>query len=98
MPPTRRPRWMLTSASRRVTNSLPIWRLSPSLAVGESARIRVAWVLYPDLEVILGEQWYDRLDARRWRYRSGTFQAELVVDDDGLVESYEGLFRTLARG
>jgi hypothetical protein len=81
-----------------VTNSLPIWRLSPTLAVGDSGKIRVAWVLYPSLEVVLGEQWYDRLGARRWRYRSGGFEAQLDVGDDGLVDTYQGLFRTLARG
>jgi uncharacterized protein len=80
-----------------VTNSLPIRRLAPTLDIGESAAIRVAWVLYPGLDVVLGEQWYDRLDRRRWRYRSGAFAAELEVGEDGLVETYEGLFRLVAR-
>jgi hypothetical protein len=79
------------------TNSLPMWRLSPMLAVGESAEIRVAWVLFPGFEVVEGRQWYDRLDTRRWRYRSGTFQAELALAEDGLVDDYPGIARAIAR-
>jgi hypothetical protein len=81
-----------------LTNTLPIRRLAPHLAVGESAAIRVAWVLFPGLEIVEGQQRYDRLSDRRWRYRSDGFAADLVVDDDGLVVEYTGLWRAIARG
>jgi hypothetical protein len=68
------------------TNTLPIRRLG--LAVGESREIGVAWVLYPSFEIEYGRQTYERLGDRRWRYRSTGFEAELTVDEDGLVESY----------
>jgi hypothetical protein len=78
-----------------VTNSLPIWRLG--LGVGERRDIRVAWVLFPSLEVVLGEQSYERAERRLWRYRSKDFAADLVVDDDGLVDDYAGYWRAVAR-
>lgn len=68
------------------TNTLPIRRLG--VAVGESAEIAVAWVLFPSFEVEYGGQIYTRLGERRWRYQSTGFDAELTVDEDGLVESY----------
>lgn len=78
-----------------VTNSLPIWRLG--LGVGERRDIRVAWVLFPSLEVVLGEQSYERAEERLWRYRSKGFAADLIVGDDGLVEDYAGYWRVIAR-
>jgi hypothetical protein len=68
------------------TNSLPIRRLG--LAVGERHAIAVCWVLFPSFEVVLGRQVYERAGERAWRYRSGEFEADLVVDADGLVEEY----------
>jgi uncharacterized protein len=68
------------------TNTLPIRRLG--LAVGESRQIGVAWILFPSFEIEYGVQTYDRLAERRWRYRSTGFEAELTVDEEGLVESY----------
>jgi hypothetical protein len=79
------------------TNTLPIRRLAPRLEVGETAAIRVAWVLFPGLDVVEGHQWYDRLGEHRWRYRSDDFAAELVVDDSGIVLEYAGLWRAIAR-
>jgi uncharacterized protein len=68
------------------TNTLPIRRLG--LAIGESAEIGVAWVLFPSFEVEYGRQRYTRLGERRWRYQSIGFEAELTIDEDGLVEDY----------
>jgi hypothetical protein len=68
------------------TNTLPIRRLG--LGIGDSAEIGVAWVLFPSFEVEYGRQVYTRLAERRWRYQSTGFDAELTVDEDGLVESY----------
>jgi hypothetical protein len=76
------------------TNTLPIRRLG--LEVGQVADLRTAWVQFPGLEVIPSEQRYERLTQDRWRFSTGDFQAELVVDRDGLVLDYGGLFRSLA--
>jgi uncharacterized protein len=79
-----------------VTNSLPIWRLG--LEPGSRAEIRVAWVLFPSLEVVDGRQTYERLDETTWRYRSAGFEADLKVGEDGLVDDYAGYWRAVARG
>lgn len=68
------------------TNTLPIRRLG--LTIGEQREIAVAWILFPTFEVVLGRQVYERLAERVWRYRSGSFDAELTVDEDGLVDAY----------
>ncbi len=39
-------------------------------------------------------QTYTRLDEFTYRYSSGTFEAELTVDDDGLVAQYAEWRRT----
>jgi len=76
------------------TNTLPIRRLQ--LDVGGAADLRMAWVQFPGLEVIASEQRYERLAPDRWKFSTGDFQAELVVDGDGLVHEYSGLFHSLA--
>ncbi|HEY7605594.1 MAG TPA: putative glycolipid-binding domain-containing protein [Actinomycetes bacterium] len=77
------------------TNTLPIRRLA-ALEVGEAADLRMAWVQFPELSVIPSAQRYQRLAADRWRFSAGDFTAELLVDPDGLVLDYGGLFRSLA--
>ena len=74
------------------TNTLPIRRLR--LRIGESATIHAAWVLFPALTVQRADQTYTRLDEWTYRYASGTFEAELTVDEDGLVMSYAEWRRT----
>jgi len=79
------------------TNTLPIRRLR--LAPGTSSTIKAAWVRFPELVVVKAPQTYTRLDEFTWRYASGTFEAELTVDDDGLVAMYADWRRTgLATG
>ena len=77
------------------TNTLPIRRLA-GLDVGRAADLRMAWVQFPGLEVLDSAQRYERLAADRWRFSTGDFEAELLVDPDGLVLDYGGLFRSLA--
>lgn len=77
------------------TNSLPIRRLR--LDVGESAEIAVAWLTWPELRVERARQTYARLAEDRYRYTQGEFEAELTVDEQGLVIDYEGLWRAVAR-
>ena len=74
------------------TNTLPIRRLR--LGVGSSKTIQAAWVRFPALTVEKSAQTYTRLDEFTYRYASGTFEAELVVDDDGVVAQYAVWERT----
>ncbi len=75
-----------------LTNTLPIRRLG--LAIGESRRIRVAYIPADTLEAFADEQIYTRLDATRYRFEEadGSFSAEITVDDEGFVTHYPGLF------
>jgi hypothetical protein len=76
------------------TNSFPI-RRTP-LAVGERREFLMAWVDGTKLTVHAQAQAYTRLAERLYLFesldRSG-FQAELPVDEDGIVLDYPGLFR-----
>jgi len=74
------------------TNTLPIRRLR--LGLGVSQTIQAAWVRFPDLTVHKAAQTYTRLDEFTYRYESGTFNAELTVDDEGLVTEYAEWRRT----
>jgi hypothetical protein len=77
------------------TNTLQIRRLG--LEVGESRSLPVAWLRFPELTVEPLTQTYTRLGADRWRYASGEFVAELVVDADGYVLRYgDDLWRAVA--
>jgi hypothetical protein len=74
------------------TNTLPIRRLR--LAVAASKTIQAAWVRFPSLSVEKAKQTYTRLDEFTYRYASGTFEADLVVDEDGVVAQYAEWQRT----
>jgi uncharacterized protein len=74
------------------TNTLPIRRLR--LGLGASETIQAAWVRFPELTVVKARQTYTRLDEFTYRYASGDFEAELTVDDDGLVAQYAVWRRT----
>jgi uncharacterized protein len=77
------------------TNTLPIRRLA-ALEVGQAADLHMAWVQFPGLEVLASAQRYERMAPDRWRFSTDGFEAELLVDPDGLVLDYGGLFRSLA--
>ena len=79
------------------TNTLPIRRLR--LGIGGSKTIQAAWVRFPELTVEKTAQTYSRPDELTYRYASGTFEAELVADEDGVVAQYGPWERTgLASG
>ena len=79
------------------TNTLPIRRLR--LGIGASKTISAAWLRFPELEVVKAAQTYTRLDDATYHYASGTFEADLTVDDEGLVTVYAEWRRTaVARG
>lgn len=70
------------------TNTLSIRRLAGDLAVGETRELAVAWLPFPELVARRNLQSYTRLGGDRWLYRSGDFEAELVVDPGGYVLRY----------
>jgi len=74
------------------TNTLPIRRLH--LGIGAARTIQAAWVRFPDLTVHRAAQTYTRLDELTYRYASGQFEAELTVDEEGLVIGYAAWRRT----
>jgi uncharacterized protein len=79
------------------TNTLPIRRLA--LKRGESADIKVAYIMIPEIRVMPDEQRYTFVEAvgagSRYKFeqRGSGFTATLLVDADGLVEDYPELFR-----
>ena len=75
-----------------LTNTLPIRRLELGSAVpGTTHTIVAAFVLLPSLEVIPSTQTYTVLGPGQIRYASGSFTADLSVDERGYVTHYPGL-------
>jgi uncharacterized protein len=56
----------------------------------------MAWVEVPSLEVRRSEQRYEPLRSGLVRFSSGTFSADLELDEDGLVLRYPGLAERVA--
>lgn len=79
-------------------NTFPI-RRTPK-AVGSSLPLDTAFIDGPALTVARSRQRYDRQGPQRLRYvdlgLSRGFEADLVVDDAGLVLHYEHLFERVA--
>ncbi len=74
------------------TNTLPIRRLR--MGVGTSQTIKVALVQFPELTVSKSPQTYARIDEFTYRFTSGSFEADITVDDEGLVAQYADWKRT----
>ncbi len=76
------------------TNTFPIRR--EPMALGERRQFLMAWVFAPDLTVHPQPQAYTRLADRLYLFENldgSGFQAELAVDEDGIVLDYPDLFR-----
>jgi hypothetical protein len=82
------------------TNTLPIRRLA--LQPGASATLSMVYIAVPQMQVEVTHQRYTCLEVAscggRYRFESLTdgvshFTAELLVDREGLVVDYPGLFR-----
>ena len=76
------------------TNSLPI-RRAP-MAVGERRQFLMAWIFALDMTVHPQPQAYTRLADRLYLFENldgNGFQAELPVDEEGIVLDYPNLFR-----
>jgi hypothetical protein len=74
------------------TNLLPIRRLS--LAVGQEAEVRAAWLPFPSLTFEVLPQVYRREAQQMYRYESGggVFVRLLEVAAAGFVTNYPGLW------
>lgn len=73
-------------AGSPLTNTLPLRRVGFA-----DVKITAAWVLLPSLAVVASQQEYTMLGTGRVRYASGSFSAEVTVDEDGFVLRYEGM-------
>jgi hypothetical protein len=76
------------------TNTLAIRRLN--LEIGESAEAPTVVIAYPAHKIERRTHHYERLAPLRYRYRSGDFQTDLTVNDQGLVVAYPGGWMTEA--
>ncbi len=77
------------------TNTLPIRRLG--LNVGTSQKLNAVWVRFPSLRLELLQQKYTRLSNNCYKYEtySPRYEAQLEVDNDGLVTSYDNLWHRI---
>lgn len=79
-------------AAAPLFNTLPVRRLGLGDAEpGTVHHLTMVWVALPSLEVAPSEQVYTVLGDGRMRYASGTFTADLELDEDGYVIRYPGL-------
>jgi hypothetical protein len=51
------------------------------------------FVRIPALDTVLSEQRYEPLGARRVRYSSGSFTADIEFDEDAFVVDYHGFLQ-----
>ncbi len=78
-----------------LTNTIPIRRLE--LSERESADLDVVYIHPgPTVDVSPQRQRYTRTSTG-YRYESGSFQADLLVDADGIVTDYPGLWTLASR-
>jgi hypothetical protein len=73
-----------------LTNTLPLRRIGVTTP-GTTETVVAAWVLLPSLAVLANAQTYTVLAPGRVRYASGSFTADLDVDENGYVVHYPGL-------
>lgn len=73
-----------------LTNTLPLRRLRLT-GPGRTETVVAAWVLLPSLAVLANAQTYTVLAPGRVRYASGSFTADIDLDEDGFVVRYPGL-------
>jgi hypothetical protein len=77
-----------------LTNTLPIRRLRLLAEPGRTHTVDVALVLVPSLEVVPSTQTYRAREDGIVEFTSGSFHAELTVDERGYVRHYPGLAET----
>ena len=74
------------------TNMLPIKRIP--MRVGQIAKVRAAWVRFPEFTLEPLDQSYARIAENVYRYESngGKFRRELKIDENGFVIDYPELW------
>ncbi len=79
-----------------LTNVLPIRRLS--LKIGESLETTAVWIRFPSLKLEPLKQRYTRISERFYRYEAPelAFEAQLEVDETGLMVRYGNLWMRIA--
>ncbi len=74
-----------------VTNLLPIKR--SSIAVGDNARVKAAWLRFPSFSLEPLEQTYTRKSQTVYSYHTSTgFETNITVDTFGVVVEYSDLW------
>lgn len=73
-----------------LSNTLPINRIP--LQEGEEAEVQVAYISLPELRVYPARQRYQRLNDDTVRFTTEQFQRDILVDTEGYVTEYPGLF------
>jgi hypothetical protein len=63
-----------------------------------SRDLMVAYIDFPDLKVSAVPQRYTRTSEDHYLYESGSFRADLSVDEHGLVLDYPGYWRRVPVG
>jgi hypothetical protein len=78
------------------TNTIPIRRLN--LGVGESKEVETVWIRLDGLKLETLKQRYTRTGSKRYRYKSLSFgfEAEIEVDELGIIVKYGDLWRRIA--
>jgi uncharacterized protein len=76
-------------------NSLPVMR-DGLLEAGPAREYRMSFVHVPELTAEPSLQRYEPLGERTVRYSSGSFEADIEFDDDGLVTLYHGYLERIA--
>jgi hypothetical protein len=74
-----------------LTNTLPIRRLGVLNSPGVRHTVEVAWILVPSLVVVAATQTYVANEDGVVAFSSGSFAADLQVDERGYVRRYPGL-------
>lgn len=77
------------------SNTLPVNRLK--LRIGEGADISTVYIDAVKMHFFVDPQRYTRLSDYVYRYdsRNSDFTRDVLVDDEGLVVEYPGLFRRI---
>jgi hypothetical protein len=76
-------------------NSLPVMR-DGLLEGGPAREYTMSFVQVPELTAERSLQCYEPLGERTVRYRSGSFEADIEFDADGLVTLYHGYLERIA--
>lgn len=78
------------------TNTSAIRRAN--LAVGDAAKIKVAYVSFPEMAVTADFQSYERVSDRQYLFQSAVarFEGRVDVDEDGIVVLYHGIWQRIA--